>query len=158
MVGDLEVLVARKIEEFRQAVSGGVGQRFGVNQILALVLQFDVGAHRVNLQTDACFLKCGGLLVEALRQRDASIGGVTRGEGAKNEQILVNHGGDHIFASGQFVGTRPTGSFPADLVAADQREIEDGLRKGRPGLDDLIRPGVLVVRSALDTLNVVLIE
>jgi hypothetical protein len=36
-------------------------------------------------------------------------------QGAKNEQVLVNNGGDHIFASGQFVGTRLTGSFPADL-------------------------------------------
>jgi hypothetical protein len=94
---DLEVLVARQIEELRQTVFGGVGQRFRVNQILALVLQFDVGPHGINIQSDARFLKFGGLLVESLSERDTSISGVASCQGAKNEQVLVHNGGDHVF-------------------------------------------------------------
>ena len=71
--------------------------------------------------------------------------------------MLGNYFWDHIFASGHLVGPRLTGSFPADLVAADQREIEDGLREGRPRFDDLKGTGGLA-GSALDTLKIVLID
>ena len=72
--------------------------------------------------------------------------------------MLGNYFWDHIFASGHLVGPRLTGSFPADLVAADQREIEDSLREGRPRSNDLKRAGVYWARRALDTLKIVLIQ
>jgi hypothetical protein len=73
-VGDFNVLVGRQIQEFRQAVLGRVSQRLRVDQILALVLQFDVGSHGVNIQADARFLEFGGLVVKAMCKRDASTG------------------------------------------------------------------------------------
>jgi hypothetical protein len=71
--------------------------------------------------------------------------------------MLGNYFWDHIFASGHLVGPRLTGSFPADLVAADQREIEDGLREGRPRSNDVKGTSVLT-GPVLDTLKIVLID
>ena len=130
--------------------------RFGVNQILAFVLQFDVGANGVNIQADAGFLQLGGLLVEALRESDAGIGGVAGGEGAEDEEVLVNDGGDDGFASGAFVGARLAGAFAADLVAADQGKIENGLRKSGTGFNDLKGTELLPHGRTLNALNIVL--
>ena len=114
-----------------------------------LVLQFDVGAHRVDIQTDARFLEFGGLIVEALRERDTGIGGIACGQRAKNQQILIHDGVDHDFARGLFVGARLVGAFAADLVAANKREVQDGLRKRRAGFDELKRTGGCGFAAAL---------
>ena len=137
VVGNLKVLIARQIEQRGQAVLGGVRQRFGVNQILPLVLQFHVGAHRVYIQTDAGFLQFAGLLVQPLRQRDADVRGVARGQSAQNQQVLIHHRVYHDFARGLFVGARLVRAFAADLVSANLLEVQDGLRKSGTGFDDL---------------------
>src|SRR5580692_4114812 len=156
VVGDFEILVARQIEERGQAVPGGVGQRFGVDQILALVLQFDVGSHAINIQTDTSFLQFGCLFVESLCECDARFGGVARGQSAKNQEVLVHDGIYHDFARGLFVGPRLVGAFATDLVRANFREVQDGLRKSGSGVDYLIGAQICALRSAFDALDIVL--
>src|ERR1700722_195016 len=157
-VGDFKILVARQIEQRGQAVIGGARQRFGINQVLTLVLQFDVGSYRVYVQTDSCFLQFPGLVVEPLRKRDTCLRGVAGSQSAKNEKVLVHGGVYHNFARGLFIGPRLVRAFAADLVRANFLEVQDGLRKRRAGLDDLIGTEPSALRRALDALNVVLVD
>ena len=113
-------------------------QRFGVDQILAFVLQFDVGADRVNTQTDACFLQFPGLLVEALGERDS---GVRRRRAWPRALRIRRYWSMMAFTTisrAVFSSARAC-CVPsaADLVRANFLEVQDGLRNARAGLDDL---------------------
>lgn len=96
-----------------------VCESFRVDQVLAFVLQFHIGAHGVDIQSDAGFLKFRGLVVQSLGKRDARGCRITRGKRAKHLQVLIDDGIDHNLASRLFVGSRFTPSLLANLVTAN---------------------------------------
>ena len=102
---------------------GGVRESFGVNEVLAFVLEFDVGAHSVDIQSDAGFLKFGGLVVKALGEGDTRGGGIASGERTQNEEVLVDDGSDDDLAGSLLVGASFATAFLIDLIITDQREI-----------------------------------
>jgi hypothetical protein len=137
VVGYIQFLVARQIEEFRQTVLGCVSQCFRVDQTLALVLQFDVGPHCVNTQSDASLLQLASLFVEPLCKCDTRAGGIARRHGPKNHQVLVHDRVDYDLARGLIVRASLARTLATDLVLANLREVDDGLRKSRTGFDNL---------------------
>src|SRR5580700_4983969 len=135
-----------------------MGERFRVNQILPFVLQLDVGSDRVDIQTDSCFLEFGGLFVESLCKSDPRACGIARRESSKNQQVLIHDRVDHDLPRGLFVRARLAYVFPADLVSANQREVQNGLRKSWPRFNHLKGAGRRSLWSALNALKVVLIN
>ena len=60
-----------EIQQLAQTEQGSIAVRLGDKQGLLFVLQFDVGAKRVDAGADAFFLQIGGLVIESLREIDA---------------------------------------------------------------------------------------
>ena len=156
-IGGFGLLVEGKIEQLGQDIGRSPRRRLRVDQTLLLVLQFHVGAQSVDLQADAGLLQLLGLPEKPLGQRHAGFGRFIPRLRTKDQQILAHHGKRHRLASDALLGSRSPRPLLADLVTADLRQVEDGLRKCRSGFDILVRAGGQTFGSFY-TLKVVLVE
>src|SRR6266404_5103484 len=100
-------------------------------QALLFVLQLDVGAERVDARADAFLLQVRGLIVKRLGQIDARLRRLDVRHGAQRPDILRHYQQNDLLAGGKAVRLAGIRGIARRLVAAEQREIENGSIDGR---------------------------
>src|SRR5258708_4023147 len=141
-VGEFNFLARVEIQQSAKAVERGFAVIFRFDEALLFILQFDVGAQRVDSGAHALFLQVGCLIVERLRKVNARFGGFNVRHSAQGADILRNDKKNYLFAGRKAVGLAGIHTAASCLVALPEREIKYGRAERWPGGKNLVRADV----------------